>query len=88
MERALLEEPLTLRELSQRVGVAEKQLAEHLQHLAKSLKSRGTRLHTEPARCLGCGFTFGDRQRATAPSRCPKCKSERIEPPTFGLKRG
>ena len=88
LERALLEEALTLRELSQRVGVSEKQLGEHLEHLAKSLKSRGLRLLREPAHCLACGFLFRDRQRMTAPSRCPQCKSERVEPATFRLVGG
>lgn len=83
LERALLEGPCSLRELSQRVGVSEKQLGEHLEHLEKSLKGRGARLRSQPARCLQCDFAFEGRRRATAPSRCPRCKSERIEPPSF-----
>lgn len=86
LERALLEGPHNLRELSQRVGVSEKQLAEHLEHLEKSLKSRGLRLHVEPATCLACGFAFAERKRMSAPSRCPSCRSERIEPAVFRLR--
>jgi predicted Zn-ribbon and HTH transcriptional regulator len=79
----LLDGPLSLRELSQRLGLAEREIAEHLPHLERSIRAHGAKLVVEPARCLACGFAFEGRTRFTAPSRCPECKSERIAPATF-----
>ena len=82
---ALREAPLTLRELSQRAGLAEREVATHLPHLERSLRAQEEYLVVEAARCLACNFEFSRRTRFTAPSRCPACKSERIEPPTFRI---
>jgi predicted ArsR family transcriptional regulator len=43
---ALRAGPLTARELSARVGVPEKQVAGHLEHLGRSLKAAGERLQS------------------------------------------
>ena len=76
---------LTARELSGRVGVPEKQVAGHLEHLGRSLKTAGERLHVEPARCLECGFVFRKRDRLSRPSRCPVCRSEHLDAPRFAI---
>jgi predicted Zn-ribbon and HTH transcriptional regulator len=76
----------TAREISGRVGVSEKDVAGHLEHLQRSLKAAGERLEIEPAKCLACGFVFKDRSRLTTPSRCPRCKDEGITPPRFHAK--
>ncbi len=81
----LSEHPQTARELSQRASLPEREVASHLQHLMLSARGQGKRLQRFPARCLGCGFRFETREKLTAPSRCPKCRSERIEPPRFFL---
>jgi predicted Zn-ribbon and HTH transcriptional regulator len=83
LREALRGRPLTARELSAAVGIPEKQVAEHLEHLRRSLAAVGGELVVEPARCLRCEYEFGGRQRASKPSRCPECKGERIEPPRF-----
>jgi predicted Zn-ribbon and HTH transcriptional regulator len=83
LREALRGRPLTARELSAAVGIPEKQVAEHIEHLRRSLAAVGGELVVEPARCLGCEFEFADRRRASKPGRCPKCKSERIDPPRF-----
>jgi hypothetical protein len=72
---------LTALELSQAVGVPHRQVAEHLEHLARG----GETLDVLPARCLACAFVFRDRDRFAKPSRCPTCRSERIEPPRFRM---
>ncbi|MCH9688475.1 MAG: transcriptional regulator [Deltaproteobacteria bacterium] len=72
-------------QISQQVGVAQGEVAGHLQHLERSLPHRGLQLVVEPARCLACGFTFGERRRFAKPSRCPECRSERIAPPQFSV---
>jgi predicted Zn-ribbon and HTH transcriptional regulator len=81
--RWLREGPRTARELSGLVGVAEKQVAAHLEHVARSLRSTGERLHVDPARCLACGFVFRKRERLAKPSACPVCRGQHIEPPRF-----
>lgn len=75
----------TARELSQLLGVSERDVYQHLEHLARSLPHDGEELTITPARCLGCGFEFSDRTRFTKPGRCPSCKSTRISLPRFGI---
>lgn len=82
---ALRSGPLTARELSARVRIPEKQVAGHLEHLARSLRSGGERLHVEPPRCLDCGFLFRKRDRLSRPSRCPVCRSEHLDGPRFAI---
>jgi len=77
--------PQTARSLSTAVGLREREISDHLEHLSRSLGAHGERLAVEPASCLACGYAFKDRRRLTTPSRCPKCGSERIEPPAFQL---
>src|SRR5215470_12454818 len=83
LRAALLAGPLTAHELSARVGVGEKEVADHLEHLARSLRHGEDRLLVEPARCLACGFVFKDRTRLARPSKCPACRSQRITPARF-----
>jgi predicted Zn-ribbon and HTH transcriptional regulator len=85
LREALRAGPLTAHGLSGRVRIPEKQVAGHLEHLARSLRARGERLQIDPARCSACGFTFRKRERLTAPSRCPVCRSEHVEPPRFAI---
>ncbi len=80
---ALAREPMDLRDISQRFGIKEKDVIEHLQHIAKS--TRGKRLKMEPAYCRECDFSFKKRDRLNTPSRCPRCKSESIVPPRFQI---
>ena len=75
----------TLRELSQLSGVSERDLPEHLEHLARSLSHDAERLVIEAARCLACGFTFEQRTRFKRPGRCPACKATRISQPRFTI---
>lgn len=81
----LRERALTTREISAEAHVAERDVAAHLDHLARSLAAAGERLVVEPAACAACGFVFEARERKRRPSRCPRCKSERIHPPRFSV---
>jgi predicted Zn-ribbon and HTH transcriptional regulator len=86
LREALRAGPLTAHELSARVGVPERQVAEHLEHLGRSLRAAGPeRLRVEPARCMACGFAFKKRDRLSRPSRCPVCRSQRLDPPRFAI---
>ena len=83
IRRVLADGFATAREVSGRVGISEKDVAGHLEHLARSLKSAGERLEIDPAKCLACGFVFRDRSRLTTPSRCPRCRDEGIAPARY-----
>jgi predicted Zn-ribbon and HTH transcriptional regulator len=85
LRAALREGASTARELSVRVGVREKDLVEHLAHLARSGATRGERLVVEPASCLSCGYVFRDRARLSRPSACPSCRGTHIDPPAYRL---
>jgi len=82
----LREGPLTSRDLSGLLGIREKDVSAHLEHLVLSLKRSDEKLHVEPAECLGCGYIFADRKRLTRPSACPKCRAQRLEAPIFSLR--
>ena len=81
----LREELVTARELSQRVGVSEKDVTSHLEHLARSARGVGERMVIAPAACLGCSYAFSDRERFSKPGRCPRCRGTHISPPRFAL---
>ncbi|ATB35522.1 hypothetical protein CYFUS_000935 [Cystobacter fuscus] len=74
---------LTAKELSSLVGISEKDVAGHLEHLEKSLKAGGAALTVLPAECVACGYVFRDRKRLSRPGSCPECRSTRIDPPAF-----
>jgi predicted Zn-ribbon and HTH transcriptional regulator len=87
LRRALREGPATARDLSVAVGIREKDVAEHLAHLARSLAHEGERLVVEPASCIACGYRFSERSRLSRPGACPRCRSTRIDPPVFRVER-
>ena len=73
------------REISQAVGIREKEVYEQLPHVARTLKPKGKKLIIRPSQCKGCGYVFKDRKRFTPPSRCPRCRGEWIENPTYRI---
>lgn len=81
----LREEELTAHEISQRAAVREREVAEHLRHLEHTLSHGSERLRTLAPECVACGFRFEARQKHSRPSRCPRCKSERLSPPRFRI---
>jgi hypothetical protein len=80
---ALGEECLDSQEISKLFGIREREVVDHLQHIAKSVHPE--RLTAEPASCRQCGFSFRKRTRLNTPGRCPVCKSEYISPPRFKI---
>ena len=90
--RAITDELLlgmrTVRELSQTLGISEKEVIGHLPHVRQSAKHSGRDFVIEPSRCLKCGFIFEHRERWAKPSRCPECKGEKIIAPMFRLTSG
>ncbi len=84
LKQLLQEQPYSALELSQLLSIPEKEVYEHLQHLARA-PGQGWRFHLIPAVCRSCGFTFSKRERLTIPSRCPVCRHQSIQRPRFAL---
>lgn len=68
------------REISQQIGVSEKDVYHHLKHVAQSLGAAKKKLRIAPA---DCGFVFKERRKVEKPGRCPKCKGQQIRSPRF-----
>ena len=84
---SLNEGELTAIDLSQEVGISEKEVYEHLPHIARSVAVWGKVLTVTPARCLKCGFVFEGRKRFTRPGRCPKCRETHIQSPSYTIRK-
>ena len=76
---------LSARQLSSLVGISEKAVPGHLEHLRKSASGAGESFELEPAICTKCDYEFEERERLSKPSRCPQCKGQRLEPPRFRI---
>jgi transcriptional regulator len=84
--QAITDARCSARDLAHRIGVSEREVEDHLAHIGKSVaRDRHGRLILEPSICQDCGFVFRGRTRLTRPSRCPKCRSEAISSPRFGI---
>ncbi len=79
-------ESLTLEDLKEEFSVDDDVILEDLNHIALSILSkRRGRLVMDAASCRCCGFMFRHRMKRSTPSRCPKCNSEKIIPPSFRI---
>ena len=81
----LSEREMTAKELSQALGIREKEVFDHLAHIARTVAVHRGKLTVLPIHCLACGYVFEERRRFTRPSRCPQCKKSHIEAPVFRL---
>lgn len=81
----LRKEEMSAREISGQVGISEKEVSEHLAHIARSVASQDKKVTIRPANCLACGYVFEDRKRFTRPGRCPQCKKSHIQSPRFSI---
>jgi hypothetical protein len=82
---ALEDGPLSAIGVSGMVGIPEKEVAGHLEHIRTSLHRTGRKFIVQPAECAKCGFVFEKRGRLTRPGRCPACRSESIHAPLFSI---
>ncbi len=73
------------RDLSSAVGIPEKEVYGHLEHIRKTMSTAGRHLAISPAECRKCGFVFSKRERLTKPGRCPVCRGESIHEPLFSI---
>ena len=72
-------------QLSQELKIREKEVYEHLPHIARSVAAQGKKLLIQPSRCLKCGYVFEGRTRFTRPSRCPQCKATYLQRPSYWI---
>ena len=79
----LVEEELDVRDISQAVSVREKEVYDHLEHIARTLGAQKAKLIITPYACLSCGYEFKDRKRFSRPGRCPECKNSHIEAASY-----
>jgi len=79
----LSENDMSARELSQAIGIREKEVYEHLPHIARSAVAQRKKVIIRPSYCLVCGYVFQDRKRFTRPGRCPHCKRSHLQEPMY-----
>jgi len=84
IKELLLEQPLSALEISQFLSLSEREVLDHLGHIARA-PGPGLHFQITPAACKSCGFIFRKRERLTTPSRCPVCRHESISRPRFAL---
>jgi len=71
--------------LSSEIGIPEKEVYDHLEHVRRSLSKTGHHLMVTPAECKKCGFLFTKRERLKKPGKCPACRGESIHEPLFTI---
>jgi predicted Zn-ribbon and HTH transcriptional regulator len=86
IKELLLEQPCSALELSQSLRLPEKEVLDHLSHIARAPGAEYA-FEITPSVCRHCGFTFKKRERLTSPSRCPICRHEAISRPRFRLRK-
>lgn len=82
----LSQRAMSARELSQSVGISEKQVYRHLPHVSRSLKAGGRKLVICPFGCLTCGYQFRERKRFSPAGRCPRCHGSHLERPVYAIR--
>lgn len=76
---------LSAKEISAEVGISEREVYGHLEHIKKSIDREGGDLLVTPAECNECGFVFKKRDRLKKPGKCPVCNGESIKEPLFTI---
>lgn len=79
---ATREEGYRLDEIIQILAITRETAISDLKHLQLSLRHREARLLMVPPACGTCGFTFRV-EAPKAPTKCPQCRSKKIEMPVF-----
>ncbi len=77
---------MDLVEIAWHLEVSQKDVADDLRHLVKSLNHTDDRLVVTPAYCRKCDFTF-NKYKLHKPGRCPKCHGTWIQGPLFDIEQ-
>ncbi|MEW6266419.1 MAG: transcriptional regulator [Thermodesulfobacteriota bacterium] len=85
MTATLEDGDFSARDLSRLLGIKEREVYDHLAHIAHSAAGRNRKLKVTPPLCLSCGYTFKDRRRLTRPGRCPRCQDTHIQDPLYRI---
>ncbi len=84
-------EPLSVSEIASYLGIDQRNkriIYDALQHIAKTIRRKShhrQQLVMIPPMCKNCGYVFKDLDKPRKPSKCPRCKSERITEPRFKI---
>ena len=76
---------LTVRGISQSIGILEKDVYHHLTFIEKTVKHQNKRIELKPYHCMNCGFQFKNRKTFKKPGKCPGCRNGRIAPAVFRI---
>ena len=85
MIELLAREEMNAREISQALGIREKEVYEHLPHIGRTLAAQRKRIIVQPFQCLTCGYVFEERRRFTRPGRCPQCKNSHLQSASYRI---
>nr|WP_320192227.1 ArsR family transcriptional regulator [uncultured Desulfobacter sp.] len=77
--------PMTVRDISQSVGIMEKDVVHHLGFIDKTVRTQKKRIYMKPYYCLNCGFKFKNRKRFLKPGKCPSCRKGGIASAVFWI---
>lgn len=89
IKAALRERPWTAYELAAHLKISVRDVENHLAHVIRSIHhDKDDTFCMEVPECRNCHFRFRNRARITAPSRCPRCRSEDITSPRFSISTG
>lgn len=77
--------PMTIRDISQSVGIMEKDVIHHLEFIEKTVRAQKKKILTKPYYCQDCGFEFKKRKKFRKPGKCPVCRDGRIFPAVFWI---
>ncbi|AZQ14050.1 MULTISPECIES: transcriptional regulator [Halorubrum] len=80
----LREGPATASDLGAALSLPTPVVYDHVEHVSRSVDG-DAELLVAPPECRDCGFDGFD-DPINEPSRCPECKSERIEEPAFVIR--
>lgn len=74
--------PAAASALAEKFDVTVGDILTHVDHIASSLAETDERLLVAPPECRDCGFDEFD-DPVNRPSRCPACRSEAVDDPSF-----
>ncbi|GAB3680891.1 transcriptional regulator [Salinarchaeum chitinilyticum] len=80
----LREGPASASDLAEGFTIPTDVAIDHVRHVAATLDGTDEQVVVAPPECRDCGFDGFD-DPANRPSRCPECKSESLDEPTFAI---